>query len=63
MPPLNLLSMVRKNIKEHRDTRVRLAQLEDDVEIGDVIKTEDGMRLKCVGRTSTGETIFDKCRF
>ena len=45
MPPLNLLSMVRKNIKEHRDTRVRLAQLEDDVEIGDVIKTEDGMMI------------------
>ena len=57
--------MIRKNIKEHREPRVRLSQqeLENDIEIGDVITTEEGLRIKCVGRTSNGEPIFDKCRF
>ena len=55
--------MLRKNLKEHREHRVRIAQLDDDVEIGDVITTKEGMRIKCVGRTSNGEPIFDKCRF
>lgn len=56
--------MVRKNIKERRDC-VRLSQqeLNDDIEIGDVITTEQGLRIKCVGKTSTGESIWDKCRF
>lgn len=57
--------MIRKNIKEHREPRVRMSQreLNDDIEIGDVITTDEGLRIKCVGRTSNGEPIFDKCRF
>ena len=57
--------MVRKNIKEHREPRARMTQreLNDDIEIGDVITTDEGLKIKCVGRTSTGEPIFDKCRF
>jgi hypothetical protein len=57
--------MIRKNIKEHREPRARMSQreLNDDIEIGDVITTDEGLRIKCVGRTSNGEPIFDKCRF
>ena len=57
--------MIRKNIKERREPRVRMSQrdLNDDIEIGDVITTDEGLRIKCVGITSNGEPIFDKCRF
>ena len=32
-------------------------------EVGDVVTTDQGMRIKCVGKTSTGEPIWDKCKF
>ena len=56
--------MVRKNIKEHREcVRLSLQELNEDIEIGDVVTTDQGLRIKCVGKTSTGEPIWDKCKF
>ncbi len=56
--------MIRKNIKEYGPNfKLSQQELNDDVEIGDVITTNQGLRIKCVGKTSTGEPIWDKCRF
>ena len=54
--------MIRKNIKEPA-IRLTQQQFNEDVEIGDVITTDEGLRIKCVGKTFTGEPIWDKCRF